>query len=428
MASFLTAGIDPVAARFREQLGDFVVDELPAYEPAGEGTHTYLWIEKRGLPTLEAVRRLARALGKRPRDVGYAGLKDARGVTRQYLSIEHIADEAVAGFSDPAIEVLRVERHRNKLKKGHLRGNRFRIRLRGLDEAASERAERGLGMLARLGAPNGFGPQRFGGPGAPTAAIGFALLRGDGEEFLRRLLGDPASATSERVREARACYEAGDLEGARHRLPQSFAAERVALEVLIRGGDAARAARRIPRSFRSLYVSAAQSLIFNQLLAARLEERRFGRVEVGDRAFLHNKGAVFLVEDEAAEQERVKGFEISAAGPLFGTRMLVAGGETAVREAAALGRHGVAGPHPQAFEPFPRGDHRPYRIPVADLTVERVASEGGAPASADGPDGPLDLVVSFALPRGAYATSVLREVFKRDVKGWVRSKREEKAS
>src|SRR5690349_18985146 len=104
----------------------FVVEELPAYLPAGEGPHTFLWIEKRGLTTPEAVRRLARALRVPERDVGYAGMKDRHATTRQWVSVPAV-DPAVALAAELGAElrVLEARRHGNKLKTGHLKGNRF---------------------------------------------------------------------------------------------------------------------------------------------------------------------------------------------------------------------------------------------------------------------------------------------------------------
>src|SRR5512142_974862 len=103
----------------------FVVEEIPAYLPTGEGEHVYLWIEKQDLTTLEAVNRLARVLGVDARDIGYAGMKDRRATTRQWLSIRGV-EEARAGAATMAgLRVLQVARHKNKLRVGHLHGNRF---------------------------------------------------------------------------------------------------------------------------------------------------------------------------------------------------------------------------------------------------------------------------------------------------------------
>lgn len=184
----------------------FVVEEIAAYEPVGAGEHTFLWIEKRGLTTMDAVRRLARLLGVDARDVGYAGLKDRSAVTRQWVSIPRVDPERARLIAEPDLAVLQASRHGNKLRTGHLRGNRFEIVvvLAASDEAAL-RAR--LESLAAGGVPNRFGEQRFGAAG-DNAAVGLAILRGERRERdhrLRKLLLSAAqSAVFNRALELRA--------------------------------------------------------------------------------------------------------------------------------------------------------------------------------------------------------------------------------
>ena len=92
---YLTADLPGVGGEIKRFDEDFVVEELPLYAPSGAGTHVYFTIEKRGLPTLAAIQHIARALGRQPRDIGYAGMKDAHGVTRQMLSVEHVENSQV---------------------------------------------------------------------------------------------------------------------------------------------------------------------------------------------------------------------------------------------------------------------------------------------------------------------------------------------
>src|SRR6185436_13505083 len=122
---------------------DFVVEEIPAYAPCGDGEHLYLRIEKRGIPTFAAVERIASAFGVGKQAVGYAGLKDARAIAVQWISV-HSPKDVAQGFELDGLRVLESSRHRNKLKVGHLRGNRFRIRVRGVREGGLEDAARAL--------------------------------------------------------------------------------------------------------------------------------------------------------------------------------------------------------------------------------------------------------------------------------------------
>ena len=158
-------------ARIRATPEDFVVDEIPLYPPCGEGDHCFVRVEKRGLTTEQVARALAREVGARPRDLGYAGRKDRVAVTRQWLSLPGVAPERVRGLAGEGFRVLEAERHRHKLRTGQLAGNRFEIVVRDAAAPAPER----LAALVRCGLPNRFGPQRFG-------------RDGDNPEQARRLL------------------------------------------------------------------------------------------------------------------------------------------------------------------------------------------------------------------------------------------------
>ena len=148
--------------RIRSEPEEFLVEEIPLYPPAGEGEHTFAWVEKR-LATTEAVARaLARGAGVRSRDVGYAGRKDRVAVARQWFSVPGVAPERLRGVSGAGFRVLDAVRHRHKLRTGHLAGNRFDIRVREVGADAAAAAAERLPLLRERGLPNRFGPQRFG--------------------------------------------------------------------------------------------------------------------------------------------------------------------------------------------------------------------------------------------------------------------------
>src|SRR5262249_43071472 len=144
----------------------FRVDEIPAYAASGSGEHLYVRVQKRELTTPELVRRLARAAGVDARDVGYAGLKDKHAVTSQWLSFPAQAAPPEGWELPPGVELLEVSRHGNKLRTGHLAGNRFSIALVGGGAGAAERARAIADALLARGLPNYFGAQRFGRGGA----------------------------------------------------------------------------------------------------------------------------------------------------------------------------------------------------------------------------------------------------------------------
>src|SRR5207247_7598143 len=129
---------------------------------AGHGEHVFVRIEKRGLTTAMAVERLARALGVAARDVGVAGMKDRHAVTRQWLSLPPpVTPEQLLALAIDDVTILEVARHPHKLRTGHVRANRFRLRVRGVTAGAAERARAILPRLAAApGAPHWSGEPR----------------------------------------------------------------------------------------------------------------------------------------------------------------------------------------------------------------------------------------------------------------------------
>ncbi|HUR29477.1 MAG TPA: tRNA pseudouridine(13) synthase TruD, partial [Planctomycetota bacterium] len=217
----LTQDVAPIPGRIKERPEDFEVEELPLYPASGEGTHLFVTIEKRGLTTQDAVRDVARQLGLAPREIGYAGQKDAQAVTRQRLSVEHVDEARVRALRHGRLRVLGVERHGNKLKLGHLAGNRFKIKIRGLPTERVGDARAVLERLARAGVPNYFGPQRFGLRG-DSWSVGRALLHEDFEEALAVFAGRASEMDRGTVLKARRLFDDGDYERAAKAWPRGF--------------------------------------------------------------------------------------------------------------------------------------------------------------------------------------------------------------
>lgn len=387
---FVTADIAGSGGRMRAQIDDFRVDEIPLYPPSGSGEHLYVTIEKRGLSTMDAADRLARALRLKRVAVGFAGLKDARAVTTQTFSLCGVDERALDGFGMEGLQVVGVARHRNKLQRGHLAGNRFRIRVRDVRPGAYEDATRVVATLARRGVPNAFGEQRFGRDGQ-THRLGRALLKPRAEPFVAILFGGGERAREDELLRA---LEAKDLDAVRSLVAALGRAERFALEDLVRaGGDCAAVIARFDKALKALYASAFQSELFNEVLRRRFAE--FDRLIDGDLAWLHRNGAVFLVEDARVEAARAESFEVSPSGPLVGARMTWPHAAALALERRVLADAGIDDAALVRL-PLP-GARRALRIPVGDGACEQ--------------DG-ADLVVSFALPAGAYATTVMREIMK----------------
>ena len=155
---------------------DFVVEEIPAYVPSGAGDFHYLWVEKRDVAGPKLVKEVARRLGLDNNAVGVAGMKDRRAVTRQWLSVPAQPGLDLSAIDGPVgdsghITLLESTRHTNKLRTGHLKGNRFRIALRDREASSDEATRERLQSFAERGFPNSFGPQRFGRGTALTVGL-----------------------------------------------------------------------------------------------------------------------------------------------------------------------------------------------------------------------------------------------------------------
>jgi tRNA pseudouridine13 synthase len=367
--------------KFTPSVEDFVVEEIPLPgAPSGAGPHVWAEVEKRGIATLEAIRRLSVRLAVPAARIGHAGLKDAHARTTQWLSFEAVPPAALEAIADPEMRVLRVSAHDRKLGLGASEGNRFTVRLRDAfpdDEAAARAA---LDRMARDGVPNFFGAQRFGIRGL-GARIGKALLLNEHRLALDWLLGCPRPVEGDRLRRARDRYERGDLAGALDDLPPTFGPERTALAVLARGGRPVEAVAALPWKTRELYLNAYQSDLFNRLLAGRVAAGTLATIEEGDVSVPDAWGAR------------------SPAGPLFGWAIERARGEPGAREEAVLRAEGIG------YETFRRSDgldlrgvRRSYRVPVRDVSLER--------------ESPSALLLRFALPPGAYATTLVDELLR----------------
>lgn len=301
---------------------DFCVEELPAYLPSGSGEHVYVELRKRRLSTQDLVRRVAEAAQVDARDIGYAGLKDKHAVTTQWLSLPS-RSRPVAEWTLPSgIEIVRESRHNNKLRTGHLRGNRFRITLKGTAEDALGRAEVIIAELASRGVPNYFGAQRF----------------GRGGENLSR-----------------------------------------ATDFLVGGGRT-----RLPPFLLKLYPSVFQSEVFNRYLTLR-REASLDRVFAGEVVRLDGSSANFVVEEPEKETPRLAAREVHLTGPMLGPKMRPASGFVQELETQAFAALGVAPAALEVLGRFAPGARRdllvfPERPRVVAPAPGELVLEFGLPA------------------------------------------------
>jgi len=399
---YLTQDIPGIGGSIKNRAEDFFVQELPLYEPGGEGEHVYAEFQKIGLSTFDAIDRIGRALYVSSRDIGYAGMKDARAITRQIFSIPNTTEEAVMKLKLPGIEPLWAARHGNKLRLGHLAGNRFAIKVREVNATDVVKLSPLIEVLKTRGMPNYFGEQRFGRRG-DNHLLGAALVRGDDEGLLKLLLGTPNDEVDDsQAMGARKAFDRNDFEQAMKLYPRSSGMERRILHRLIKTGSAKMAARAIDQKLTRLWISALQSELFNQVVA-----RRIGSIDQlidGDLAWKHENGACFAVESPEVEQSRAASFEISPTGPLLGYRMTLPSRKALEIEENVFKEHQLA---PGDFRVEGRlrvkGARRPLRVQPKDVELAAGVDEFGP-----------HITFAFSLPPGSFATVFLRECMKND--------------
>ncbi len=321
---------EPVAAaQLKSAPEDFIVEELLSFEPSGGGEHVWLHLEKRERNTADVARALARHAGVRLVDVGYAGLKDRHAVARQWFSVRSrdASDARWQRLEEQGVRVLDVSRHRHKLRRGSHAANRFVLRLREIVADAAELEQR-VDRVRRYGVPNYFGAQRF-GHGCANLRRAAALLQGESREPNR------------------------------HK--------------------------------RGLYLSAARSHVFNQVLSQRVRAGTWNRAVAGDVMLLTGRHGFFTAAavDEALSTRLARG-EISPSGPLWGC-----GGP----EIGPVERDCLDGLRwwTQRLEAYGmKHERRALRTCVSGLTLEWCDA--------------TSVQLSFELPRGAYATVLVREL------------------
>ncbi len=348
----LTADLPGCGGRLRVELIDFQVEEIPLYLPSGQGDHLYLWIEKVDVAAESLRRHVARAMGVSNRDIGMAGLKDRRAVTRQWLSVPRSAEDRLGRVDTDRIRVLEAIPHRNKLRTGHLAGNRFVLRLRDVVPDARARAEAKIAVLQANGVPNFFGSQRM-GHGGSTLAAGWALTQG-AQQMTRVQTPD----------------------GTTH---------------VLHLGD---------RSLRRLAASALQGEVFNRTLAERMARGWFNRVLPGDVCQKPDTGGTFTTDDPAREQARLERREVVITAPMWGPKMIRPNSEAAELEHNVLAAMGLTEAQFAVLGSLAEGTRRPIAIHPSEVTVADEVDEQGVPS----------LVLSFILPAGSFATVFVHEI------------------
>ncbi len=344
------SGAPVLSAGIRSTPDDFVVEELDGFQASGSGEHLLLTIEKRGMNTAFAARQIAQWAGVGEMAIGYAGMKDRHAVTRQRFSV-HLPKRTapdLAALDSGELRVLHNVWHTKKLPRGALAGNRFELVLRGV-EGEHDAIEARLGAIAERGTPNYFGEQRFGrdGDNVGNALAMFGYANPPKNP-------PPASAD----------------------FPRKL---------------------RVRREQRTILLSAARSHLFNRVLSARVSGGSWDRGLEGEVWLLDGSRSVFGPEPwNELLAARLAAFDIHPSAPLWGLGEL-----RSTAAAHELELHALADDQSLALR---------QGLEAAGLKQERRATRLlPQQLSWDWPD-PSSLRLRFALPPGAYATTVLAEL------------------
>jgi tRNA pseudouridine13 synthase len=267
-------GLPEASGVIRSSPEDFLVEEIARVQPLGEGTHLWLWVQKREANTDWVAGELARVTGCARRDVGYAGLKDRHAVTQQWFSLpaSETTYETINKAEIEGVSILESSLHTRKLKRGTLNGNRFELTIRNFTGDSAQTEQR-LQQIQATGVPNYFGPQRF-GHGGRNVDRGFSLLSSKA---------------------------------------------------------------RLPRNKKSIYLSAIRSFLFNLVLAERVQKGQWNHMLDGDLAMLDGTQSIFPCELPDLEiEDRCSRLDIHPSGPMPGEKGSQPGSDALELEQAIL--------------------------------------------------------------------------------------------
>ncbi len=358
-------GSPDLGAILKREYLDFRVDEQLGFEFSEQGEHLCIRVKKTDHSTVDVVKRLSEVTGVHRSAIGYAGMKDRRAETKQWFSLQLAADKEVTlnQFENESLQIL--ERHRNsrKIKIGSHKSNHFQIRLRNCQGPQADFEAR-LNTIKTAGVPNYFGSQRFGHNLTNLTQV---------QTLMQSELGiEPAI-------------------GGRSVMPKQ-------------------------RFKRGMLFSAARSYLFNQLLSNRLQQGSWNKYRSGDVLNLDGTDRCFLLKSESdwdqLLQQRLDGFDIHITGLLPGLQdskdKYVSSGEAADIEDAVYGQFGVLMAGLRHFGL--QASRRSFRFRPVDLSWQWMQSDPRLPEDTRPTQASQDLLLDFSLVKGAYATSLLREL------------------
>ena len=351
-----------------------------------------------------------------------AGIKDAKAITGQHITIEGISVEDAARVHIKDIEVRPLGYFHEPLCSFYLLGNNFRIGIKGINYLKEETEERikkiALELNANGGIPNYYGHQRFGTTRAITHLIGRALVQDNVEEAAMLLLAKPSIFEHPGSMKAREELQATqDFKQALQNFPVQLRFERMMLGHLVDNpGDFSGAFRRLPLKLRKLFVQAWQSFLFNRFLSSRIKNGfSLSKAEVGDFVVNVERSGLPLIRSSKIvdsynineANKSINDGKLRVALPIFGAKQKLSKGEMGKIQAQILQEENVdAQEFRVSFMPeiSGKGELRAAVCPIKNFK-QLISQNNEIPETSEAS-------LEFTLLRGAYATVLLREIMK----------------
>lgn len=404
----------PTGGEIRQSNEDFYVEEVPLQLPSGKGQNTWIQIQKNGRTTLDVVLDMAKAMHLSRKRTGFAGMKDRSAITRQWLCISNITPEELPDFNEILhnVEILDIKANEKKLRMGQLKGNKFKINIRNTNNPSEdvEIAQEVLESLKQTGVPNYYGYQRFGEVRSTTHLVGKCLVEGDVKKAVDTYIGNPNPEEHDIHYEARKLYDEGKLQDAYDLMPKSMRYEKSMIKQLtdsqrkhgnLTEKDYIRAIESLPKPLKRMFVNAYESYLFNKIVNER--------TKVGINKYLPGDIIIDSEEhwihdiDEDTIQDDIDNFKVNPTAPLIGSKVPFAEGIQGEIEQKVVDDENITKEDfkcPKTPKLGSHGIRRSVRFKIDDTHVEKLD------------DG---IRVEFFIPRGCYATSVLREIIKHNV-------------
>ncbi|WNY26996.1 tRNA pseudouridine(13) synthase TruD [Methanolapillus ohkumae] len=422
-----TCGIKGI---LRHRPEDFCVREISEIKtiPAGDSNknakHLVFELTKTNWDTNHFLKAFSNCLGISHKRVSYAGTKDKRAVTVQKMSVYDISAEELEKVRMKDISIQVIGRAQNPVSLGDLDGNYFKIIIRNIDFLPKEVKEMADKTTAEIqasgGVPNFFGIQRFGTTRPMTHLVGQDILSGDLEKAVLRYIAESYPDEPEHTKEARDYIaKTKDFKGGLAKMPDHLGHEKALLNHLIsHPGDFKGAFMVLPKNLYTMFVHAYQSYLFNQIICERIRSGlSLNRAEIGDivcyrKGNIPDPGRLETVDVENVDgiNHLLKRKRAFITAPLFGSETPLASGVPGQIERAVIEKTGFCADDfkvPAFSETASRGLRKEILL-EAEPKTEVISDE-------DFP-GKTALSIEFQLPKGSYATTVLREYMKTDPK------------